>query len=55
MQAACRKDVEQAFEVSQSRFAIVQGPPKFWDEKTFERIMAAAIIMHNMIFEDGRG
>ena len=30
-QAAARKDMERAFEISQAQFAIVRGPAKFWD------------------------
>ncbi|KAL5848403.1 hypothetical protein ACOSQ4_006416 [Xanthoceras sorbifolium] len=31
-QEACRKDVERAFGVLQSRFAIVKGPARFWNK-----------------------
>jgi hypothetical protein len=40
--------------VLQSRFAIVRGPARFGDQKTW-RIMTACVIMHNMIIEDERG
>jgi hypothetical protein len=53
-QEACRKDVERAFGVLQSRFAIVRGPARLWDEHTLGLIMRACIIMHNMIVEDER-
>ncbi|XP_072149543.1 uncharacterized protein [Setaria viridis] len=53
-QEACRKDVERAFGVLQSRFAIVRGPARFWDEDTIGQIMRACVIMHNMILEDER-
>ena len=53
-QEACRKDVERAFGVLQSRFAIVRGPARLWDEETLHNIMRACIIMHNMIVEDER-
>ena len=53
-QEASRKDVERAFGVLQSRFAIVCGPARFWDQKTLGRIMTAYVIMHNMIIEDER-
>jgi hypothetical protein len=53
-QEACRKDVERAFGVLQSRFAIVRGPARLWDEDTLHDIMMACIIMHNMIIEDER-
>lgn len=53
-QEACRKDVERAFGVLQSRFAIVRGAARMWDEDTLHDIMMACIIMHNMIVEDER-
>jgi hypothetical protein len=46
--------VERTFGVLQSRFAIVRGPVRYWDEETLANIMKACIIMHNMIIEDGR-
>ncbi|XP_019157576.1 PREDICTED: uncharacterized protein LOC109154175 [Ipomoea nil] len=54
MQEACRKDVEHAFGVLQSRFAIVKGPVHFWDKHVLHDIMTSCIIMHNMIIEDER-
>jgi hypothetical protein len=54
VQETCRKDVERAFGVLQSRFAIVRGPTRFWDEHTLELIMRACIIMHNMIVANER-
>nr|BAD37986.1 ribosomal protein-like [Oryza sativa Japonica Group] len=51
---ACRKDVERAFGVLQSCFAIVRGAARMWDEDTLHDIMMACIIMHNMIVEDER-
>eukprot|EP00258_Populus_trichocarpa_P021179 XP_024437198.1 uncharacterized protein LOC112323394 [Populus trichocarpa] len=33
-QESARKDVERAFEVFQSRFAIVRGPVRYWDKET---------------------
>ena len=53
-QEACRKDVERAFGVLQSRFAIVAGPSRFWSKNVLHDIMTAYIIMHNMIIEDER-
>ncbi|TVU31832.1 hypothetical protein EJB05_23533, partial [Eragrostis curvula] len=50
-----RKDVERAFGVLQSRFAIVRGPARFWDQNTLWQIITACVIMHNMIIEDERG
>uniref|UniRef100_A0A2N9FEH0 DDE Tnp4 domain-containing protein n=1 Tax=Fagus sylvatica TaxID=28930 RepID=A0A2N9FEH0_FAGSY len=54
VQEACRKDVECAFGILQSRFSIVRGPARFWDEATLNDIMKACIILHNMIIEDER-
>ncbi|KAL5737023.1 hypothetical protein ACOSQ2_031811 [Xanthoceras sorbifolium] len=54
-QEACRKDVERAFGVLQSRFAIVKGPARFWNKHVLHDIMSSCIIMHNMIVEDERG
>ena len=51
-QEAVRKDVERAFGVLQSRFAIVHGPAHFWDKDTLREIITACVIMHNMIIED---
>jgi hypothetical protein len=51
-QEAVRKDVERAFGVLQSRFAIIRGPARFWDDKTLSEIITACIIMHNMIVDD---
>ncbi|KAL2461631.1 putative harbinger transposase-derived nuclease [Abeliophyllum distichum] len=53
-QESCRKDVERAFGVLQSRFAIVAGPTRFWKKRVLHDIMTACIIMHNMIIEDER-
>jgi hypothetical protein len=51
-QETCRKDVEHAFGVLQSRFAIVRGSARLWDENSLGNIMMACIIMYNMIVED---
>jgi len=53
-QEGARKDVERAFEVLQSRFAIVRGPAKGWKRKEIGDIMKACVIIHNMIVEDER-
>jgi hypothetical protein len=47
-QEAARKDVERAFGVLQSRWAIVQYPARIWN------VMTAYVIMHNMIIENER-
>jgi hypothetical protein len=54
-QAAARKDVERAFGILQSQFAIVRGPSRFWDKKNLWYIMTACVIMHNMIIGNERG
>ncbi|KAL3628938.1 hypothetical protein CASFOL_027984 [Castilleja foliolosa] len=54
MQEAYRKDVERAFGVLQSRFAIVRGPARFWNEEDLKYIMTTCVILHNMIIEDQR-
>jgi hypothetical protein len=51
-QEAARKDVERAFGVLQSRFAIVRGAARMWDTETLGDIMNGCVIMHNMIVED---
>ncbi|XP_062098508.1 uncharacterized protein LOC133804360 [Humulus lupulus] len=53
-QEAVRKDVERAFGVLQSRFAIVRGPARFWQRDVLKDIMYACIILHNIIVEDER-
>ncbi|KAI4994273.1 hypothetical protein ZWY2020_029321 [Hordeum vulgare] len=53
-QEGARKDVERAFGVLQSRFAIVRGPAKGWKRKEINDVMKACVIMHNMIVEEER-
>ncbi|XP_075499908.1 uncharacterized protein LOC142538477 [Primulina tabacum] len=53
-QKSCRKDVERAFGVLQSRFAIVASPARSWKKHHLHDIMTSCIIMHNMIIEDER-
>ena len=53
-QEACRKDMERAFGVLQSRFAIVAGPARLWRKEIMHDIMISCIFMHNMIIEDER-
>jgi len=52
MQEEAKKDVERAFGVLQSRFAIVANLVQQWDMQTICDIMYACIILHNMIIED---
>ncbi|XP_024963107.1 uncharacterized protein LOC112503279 [Cynara cardunculus var. scolymus] len=53
-QEACRKDIESAVGVLQSRFAIVAGPARLWRKEILHDIMTLCIIMHNMITDDER-
>jgi len=53
-QEAARKDVERAFGVLQTRFAIVKNPALCWDKVKIGKIMRACIILHNMIVENER-
>ena len=53
-QEAVRKDVEKAFEVLQSRFAIIRGPARNMDRVELGMTMKACIILHNMIIKDER-
>ncbi|KAI3681180.1 hypothetical protein L6452_35965 [Arctium lappa] len=52
MQEAARKDVERAFGVLQSRWAIIRRAARFWMDTTMSDIIYACIIMHNMIVEN---
>ncbi|XP_042414994.1 uncharacterized protein LOC122004130 [Zingiber officinale] len=54
-QESARKDVERAFGVLQSRWAIVRGPARYWYRKKLKQIMLACIILYNMIVEDEGG
>ena len=49
-----RKDVEQAFGVLQTQFAIVRGLARLMKEEEIGVIMRACVILHNMIVEDER-
>jgi hypothetical protein len=51
-QESARKDIERAFGVLQSRWAIVRGPAYGFHRDEIRNILTACIIMHNMIIED---
>ncbi|XP_024630897.1 uncharacterized protein [Medicago truncatula] len=53
-QEGARKDIERAFGVLQSRFAIIRNPARSWHLDALKRIMGRCIILHNMIVEDKR-
>ncbi|XP_042423546.1 uncharacterized protein LOC122011206 [Zingiber officinale] len=53
-QEAARKDVERAFRVLQSRWAMIKGPGRFWYKDNLKDIMYTCIILHNMIIENER-
>ncbi|KAI3706770.1 hypothetical protein L6452_24726 [Arctium lappa] len=52
MQEAARKDVERAFGVLQSRWAIIRGAARLWQIKILSDIIYTCIILHNMIIEN---
>jgi hypothetical protein len=51
---AIRKDVERAFGVVQSRFAMVRSPARWWRKEDLWYIMQAYVLLHNMIIKDER-
>ena len=55
MHEAYCKDVERAFGVLQSRYAIICLPGRLWDHLKLTFIMKTVIILHNMTVEDEEG
>ncbi|XP_042460875.1 uncharacterized protein LOC122044545 [Zingiber officinale] len=51
-QEAARKDVDRAFGVFQSRWAMIRGPGRFWYQDNLKNIIYTCIILHNMIIEN---
>lgn len=50
-QEGARKDIERAFGVLQSRFAIIRNPTRSWHLDALQCIMNTCIILHIMIVE----
>jgi hypothetical protein len=53
-QASVRKDVECAFDLLKKWFNILVIPDRSYSQRTFDLIMRACIILHNMIIDDKR-
>ena len=51
-QKSARKDIERAFGVLKSRWAIVNNPTWAWRPQKIRTVMYACVILHNMILKD---
>ena len=51
-QESARKDIERAFGVLQTRFAVIRGPAYGWHRSQINDIMMTCVILHNMTMED---
>ncbi|XP_059633746.1 uncharacterized protein LOC132276364 [Cornus florida] len=49
-----KKRCEQDFGVLQIKWAITQGPVRYWEKDDLRLVMKTCIILHNMIIEDER-
>jgi hypothetical protein len=54
-QVTARKDVERAFGILRTQFAIVRGLTRLWYQENLWHIMMACAIMHSMIIENEQG
>jgi len=51
-QESARKDIERAFGVLHTRFAVIRGPAYGWDRSQINDITMTCVILHNMVVED---
>ena len=51
-QEGCRKDVERAFGILQSRFFVLAQDSRYWTPSKMHYVIKACVILHNMITKD---
>ena len=51
-QDSASKDIERAFGVLQTRFAVIRGSRYGWDRSQINDIVMTCVILHNMVVED---